>query len=212
MTQPQPDPVASNPADGTDDSAAIASALARLAEQITALHTLMNYRVDAEHELTGARFVTFDALLNAERTRVALALDATEKAIGKAEVATAKAIDKEAEANTDRFKAVNEFRGQLTDQARSFMPRTEAVQLSDQATLRIRELADAIPKLASRQEVQLMTDRYSERITELNDRLVRLEGRSQGVKENKAGLYATLAAVGTVITIVIIVANFLSSR
>jgi len=52
---------------------------------------------------------------DASEQAVNAALAAAEKAVGKAEVAAEK-----------RFDAVNEFRGQLSDQARDFMPRKEA--------------------------------------------------------------------------------------
>lgn len=48
-------------------------------------------------------------------TAVRDALQAAEKAVTKAEVAAER-----------RFEAVNEFRGQLSDQAQTFMPRSEA--------------------------------------------------------------------------------------
>jgi hypothetical protein len=53
--------------------------------------------------------------ITAQEKAVSAALAAAEKAVGKAEVAAEK-----------RFDAVNEFRGQLSDQAREFIPRKEA--------------------------------------------------------------------------------------
>jgi hypothetical protein len=218
MTQPQSDPAVD-----------VGAALARLAEQAIALqrqltrmeavfaeqvHVFQSALQESEERvtrLTDAKFVTYRTLIDSQAEKVALALDATKQAIGKAEVATSKAIDKEAGANADRFAAVNEFRQQLNDQARTFMPRTEALQLSDQATQRIRELAEMVPQLATRLEVQVMTDRYAERIGELNDRINRSEGHGQGAKDNKAGIYAAIAAVGVIITIIVVVMNTISS-
>lgn len=218
MTSPQTDPA-------TD----VGAALARLAEQTLGLqrqinrieagateqiHTFTNLLREVERriqDLTDAKFVTYRTLIDSQAEKVALALDATEKAIGKAEAATNKAIDKAEMANDERFKSVNEFRAQQADLIARFMPRTEAVQLAEQATQRIRELAELVPGLATRPEVQLMTDRYSERIGELNDRMNRQEGQAHGAKDNRTGIYAAIAALGVLITIIVIVANLLAS-
>jgi hypothetical protein len=219
MTQPQPDPAAD-----------VGAAVARLAEQSIGLqrqltrmeavnveqaHVAASQLRDAEariRELTDAKFATYETLITSQAEKVALALDATEKAIGKAETATSKAIEKEATANESRFASVNEFRKQLNDQAATFMPRTEAVQLSDQAMQRIRELADLVPQLATRLEVQVMADRSSERIGELNDRMNRAEGRGLGVKDNKAGIYAAIAGAVGLIAVFVFLANLLTTR
>ncbi len=55
--------------------------------------------------------------LAAQDKAVQIAMIASEKAVVKAEVAAEK-----------RFEATNEFRGQLADQALTFMPRVEAEQ------------------------------------------------------------------------------------
>ena len=72
--------------------------------EIKALRTVMDER-DVRYE---QRFKAMD-----EKT--SLALTASEKAVAKAEIATEK-----------RFDSVNEFRGQLKDQAATLVPRAEA--------------------------------------------------------------------------------------
>lgn len=57
------------------------------------------------------------AALAAAEKAVAAALSAADRAVSKAEIATEK-----------RFESVNEFRNTLSDQARLFMPRSEAEQ------------------------------------------------------------------------------------
>lgn len=74
-----------------------------LREHITALLAEMNLR--------------FDAAISAQDKAVQIAMVASEKAVVKAEIAAEK-----------RFESVNEFRGQLADQASTFMPRAEAEQ------------------------------------------------------------------------------------
>jgi hypothetical protein len=59
----------------------------------------------------------FEAAISAQDKAVQIAMVASEKAVVKAEIAAEK-----------RFEAVNEFRGQLADQAATFMPRAEAEQ------------------------------------------------------------------------------------
>lgn len=181
MTSPQSDPAQDVPA-----------AIARLTEQTIGLQrqatrleavlterdhvfqALLHDSEQAIRELTNARFVTYDAMLRGETERRALALEATEKAIGKAEAA-----------NEKRFESVNEFRGQLADQTRTFMPRIEVQQLLDQLTLRLGEL---------------------------NDRMNRQEGILHGANANKTGLYAALAAATAVIIAIVVVINLVTSH
>jgi hypothetical protein len=122
----------------TDESAAATVQIARLMEQAVGLQrqvSRLELALSASEArmtaLTDAKFVTYRTLIDSQAEKVALALEATEKAIGKAEVATGKAIEKEASANADRFRSVNEFRGQLSDQVATFMPRSEhAVEMA----------------------------------------------------------------------------------
>jgi len=75
-----------------------------LLEKINSIVSIMDER-DVRYE---QRFKAMD-----EKT--SLALTASEKAVAKAEIATEK-----------RFDSVNEFRGQLKDQAATLVPRAEA--------------------------------------------------------------------------------------
>lgn len=68
----------------------------------------LDERYDTQMKALEAAFVAAEKAVNA-------ALETTEKAILKAETATDK-----------RFDSVNEFRGQLADQANMFMPRSES--------------------------------------------------------------------------------------
>lgn len=184
----------------------MAAALARLAEQITGARAeieqtrrVVESKIEALDRLTDAKFVTFRTLIDAQAEKVALALAAADKAVSKAETATEK-----------RFESVNEFRGQLNDQSRQFMPRSEADQLVQQLTQRVRELADAAAGFMPRTEASVLFDRNGERIQEIADRLNRNDGQTTGAKDNKAGLYAALAILTSVIVAVVIVANFLA--
>jgi Fe2+ transport system protein B len=105
-------------------------------EFVTTMIAQLDRRVEAGqhevHDLMKQRFVDADlryeqrfqaqeqalaAAFAAQKEAVLIAQHAAEKAVAKAEAATEK-----------RFDAVNEFRGQLSDQAATFMPRMEAEQ------------------------------------------------------------------------------------
>lgn len=203
MTQPQQDPAAD-----------VGAALARLAEQTLALQRQINrmevvfteqvhaaLAVQRESEaritaLTDAKFVTYRTLIDSQADKVKLALEATEKAIGKAEVATSKAIEKESESNNDRFAKVNEFRAQQTELIARF------------ATLERVDLLYA----QSRQRLEEINANLQARIGELVEWRNRTEGVGQGAKDNKNGIYAAIAAVGVLLTIIVVVANLLATR
>lgn len=78
--------------------------------------------LDERDRLYGAKFVASEvavsAALIAQKTSVDAALVAADRAVAKADIA-----------NEKRFDAVNKFRGQLNDQAKTFMPRTETTAL-----------------------------------------------------------------------------------
>jgi hypothetical protein len=66
------------------------------------------------------------AALLAQQTAVGAALLAQEKATQAAQQSADRATSKAEAASEKRFEATNEFRGQLADQAATFMPRSEA--------------------------------------------------------------------------------------
>lgn len=76
----------------------------------------------------------------AQEKAVAAALAAQEKAVAAALAAADRAVSKAETAAERRFESQNEFRGTLTDQARTFMPRAEA----EQATKTLNEKLEVI--------------------------------------------------------------------
>jgi hypothetical protein len=121
-----------------------------------------------------------------------------------------KAVDAAFSAAEKRFDSVNEFRGQLSDQAGTFMPRAETEAVVLRLTERIQELSAQQNNAISRTEATAMGQRNSDRIGELTDRINKAEGLGQGTRESRAGIYAAIAAVGVVITIIVLIANFVS--
>jgi exonuclease VII large subunit len=208
MTHPQSDP-AVNPS----------AAIARLAEQAVSFqrqidntHAELLRAIQSLSDLTEARFVTYRTLIDSQAEKVALALDASERAISKQEDVTQRALNKQETATEKRFEGVNAFRQQLNDQARTFMPRTEVDALGAQWTTRMRELNDLVAGTMTRTEALALAERNAERIQELTDRMNRSEGQHVGAKDNKAGIYAAIGALAVVITVVVLIANFMAAR
>lgn len=111
---------------------AIATALAsanRVQDQLGATSSLraevaeVRTLVQAQGALTDAKFVTYRALIDSQAEKVALALASSDKAVGKAEIATEK-----------RFESVNEFRQTLSDQTSTFPSRVELQALAERVS------------------------------------------------------------------------------
>jgi hypothetical protein len=111
--------------------------------QLEVLHTL----IDANDKNYNQRFDN-----NTEATKAALA--AADRATSKAEAAAEK-----------RFEGVNEFRGQLSDQARTLMPR---------------------------QEVEIVNKGISDRLDKLEEKVISGEGRGIGVGQGIAYIVGIL--------------------
>lgn len=139
--------------------------------------TLADYllrRLDDEHSLTAQRIEDLRALLQERYETQTKALDAAfvaaEKAVTTALNSAEKAVTKAETAAERRFESVNEFRQTLTDQAATFMPRTEA-------ETRVAALAEKLDTLATR--------------------LDKSEGRSGGINAGWVYLLGAIAAIAT---------------
>lgn len=130
--------------------------------------------IEALDKLTDAKFVTFRTLVDSQAEKVALALTAADKAVLKAELATEK-----------RFESVNEFRGQLADQAATLASRREMETM---------QLA-----------INLRLDNLSERLTETTRRIDTSEGKSSGIS---SGFGVLIATIGTIVALVSIFIAF----
>jgi hypothetical protein len=147
-----------------------------LEERINALHLLLDERAEDQ------------------RRAMEAALASAEKAVGKAELAAEK-----------RFDSVNEFRGQLTDQALTFMTRTEYEAGHQRLQEQVANLADTTNHFATRAEAGAIHDRFTEQINDLKDRMNRREGNGDG----KAQLWGYFAAAIAIIGTIVIVTNLL---
>lgn len=95
-------------------------------------------------------------------------------------IAAEKAIQIANEASEKRFDAVNEFRGQLGDQVRTFLPRAE---------------------YDARHET------LENRVSELTNRINRSEGQDRGSEITMGKIYAAIGAAVGLISLIILLAN-----
>lgn len=104
------------------------------------------------------------------RAETHAALEAADKAIAKAEAATEK-----------RFEGVNEFRGQLADQARTFIPRAESIsrheRTAEQIEALVRADADMRDRLQSQSLGFMPRAEAENRIAQNAEKVVALEQR-----------------------------------
>lgn len=119
-----------------------------------------------------AQSKALDAALLAAQVAVNTALQSAKEAVAKAEVAAER-----------RFESVNEFRGQLTDQAATFMPRVEAEQ-------RIATNGDRISAVDTR-------------LNELVGRVDIREGRTGGHIESTRNLVMVVGLALTAVTVLV---------
>jgi hypothetical protein len=132
-------------------------------------------------ELIDERDRRYEQRFEGQEKAVAAALAAQEKAVAAALSAADRAVSKAELAAEKRFEAVNEFRGQLADQAGRLLPRSEA----DVALGGVREKIDGL----------------TGRVEALGTRLERGEGQRSGLKDGwgylvgAAGFVATLIAI-----------------
>lgn len=139
-------------------------------------------QIDDMRRLLDERYATqtkaVDAAFLAQQTAMSTALTAAERAVQTALLAAEKAVNKAEVAAERRFEAVNEFRGQLSDQAATFMPRTEA-------DVRISSLAEKVDAIDKRQDVS--------------------HGRSAGLDKGWGYLLGAVGLAGGAIAIVVAV-------
>ncbi len=136
---------------------------------------------DMLQERYGTQTKALDAAFAAAEKSVATALDSAEKAVVKAETSAEK-----------RFEAVNEFRGQLADQAATFIGRKEA-------EARIMALAEKMDASQARTEQALK---------EVNQRLDRTQGAAVGTSK----MYGWIIAAAGLIVSVVVMVNILTAH
>jgi hypothetical protein len=143
------------------------------ANQITALGLQFQQQIDDLRSLLDERYETQTA---ANR----VAFDAAEKAVQTALLSAEKAVVKAEVAADKRFDAVNEFRGQLNDQAQTFMPRAEAdtrlMSLTEKIDTGLARNVERIRSVELRLETQPTHAETQLATTRINDMEVRMQG------------------------------------
>lgn len=106
---------------------------------------MTDWTVDTLKELMDQRF-------SDQEKAVTAALAAAERAVEAALAAAEKAVAKAEQAAEKRFEAMNEFRGQLSDQANTFLPRAEYdvqhAALDEKLNLSVKTLSDRVEQNA----------------------------------------------------------------
>lgn len=136
-------------------------------------------------ELINERDRLYDARFKASETAVNAALAAQEKAVAAAFLASEKAIVKAEDAQKDYNTRSNEFRGQLDDQAKMLMPRSETVGLfkaMEDKLFFVQQSCDS--KLeAQRMSHEKIFDSLSKDITALREYRSESSGKGSGYRD-----------------------------
>jgi len=144
---------------------------------IDAMKSTIQEQLRALDDLTSSRFVTHRTLMDTSSEKVALALSAADKAVTKAEIATEK-----------RFEAVDEFRGALHEQSKTFVTRVEFDALSHRMT----------------EKIDGGTNRTMEKIDDLRKSRDMFTGTATGASALWGYAIGGVGLLGTVVTVAIV--------
>jgi hypothetical protein len=114
--------------------------MGRRKEAMTNIKPVNGHTVTTLKELVDERDRRYTEKFDAQEKATALALAYQKEAVTNAFTASEKAIVKAEEAQKAYNERSNEFRGQLDDQAKMLMPRTEAIQRIERVEGDIKEL------------------------------------------------------------------------
>jgi hypothetical protein len=121
-----------------------------------ALKELFDQRAELNMKMLDERYATqtkaLDAAFLAQQAAMTTAFSAAEKAVQAALLAAEKAVEKANVANEKRFEGVNEFRGQLSDLVRTFVPRNEIDTAFKALDTRIGDLKTTVDRTAGGHE------------------------------------------------------------
>ncbi len=148
----------------------------------------MQFQIDELRRLLDERYATqtkaLDAAFASAERAVQTAREAQDRATQKAEIATEK-----------RFESVNEFRAQLTDQAATFMSRSESDARRADYNSRIAALAE---------KLEAETSRIAEVEIRLTSRMDLNQGRDIGALTLTAQRRASASQVVAIVSVVLV--------
>ncbi len=147
-------------------------------------------KIDSLDRLTDAKFVTQRTMMDANANQVKIALDSSEKAIIKAEIATDK-----------RFHAMNEFRKALTELSTTMSTRREMEASVGELKHNISQLNEQTAELRSRLDVGPAG------LSSLQNQYSTMQGLTRGSEITIGKIYAGIGAVGAILAIVVVLVN-----
>ena len=168
----------------------IQSVAASLKEKFEIQLESLNDKVSALDKYTEAKFVTYRTLIDSQADKVALALEASERAINKREVE----IDK-------RFHNMNEFRKALADLSNNMATRREV----EAAVAELKSISSENNKQIA--ELRSRLDVGPAGLSSLQNQYSALQGRTQGSDITVGKFYGAIAAVGAGLGIIVLIAN-----
>lgn len=161
-------------------------------QQLTDLRTLLDERYATQTKALDAAFL-------AQQKAVQAALQAAETATAKADIA-----------NEKRFESVNEFRAQLADVIATLISRAESVAITGAISEKLD--AETIRTATRISELErTLTGRLDLLTSRMDTAQATLRGRQQGISVSTGTLVGALTALGTVIGLVVVVTNLLTS-
>lgn len=150
----------------------------------------LNDKVTSLDRLTEARFVTYRTLIDSQAEKVALALNASEKAITKAEIAT----DKRFESMNGARQALNDLTGTMTTRREMEAAVTELKGIAAENSKQIAELRSRL-------------DVGPAGLSSLQNQYSALQGRTQGSEITIGKIYGAVGAAGAILGIIVLLAN-----
>lgn len=162
-------------------------------------------QIDDMRRLLDERYATqtkaVDAAFLAQQTAMQTALTAAERAVATALLSAEKAVTKAEAAAEKRFESVNEFRGQLTDQAASFISRVESDAQRIALEERIASLTEKVDRETKRNETYV-TEVNSILSSRLDVITGRHEGSSSARTTQRLDIGQFIAIIGTVLVVI----------
>lgn len=171
--------------------------------RILAVESAMKEAFIASEKAVAAAFAASE-----KATQAALA--AAEKAVSAAFAASEKAVLKAEDAQKDYNNRSNEFRGQLDDQAKMLMPRTETMALfknSDAVIAAIRNEYD-VRLEAMKQEFSQQHTTALKDLQGLRESRSEHEGKGAGSEAMRAMIIAGIGVMATILSIIALAAAF----
>lgn len=147
-------------------------------------HADLRFQLDERYE---TQTKALDAALVAQKTAMETAFTAADRAVQAALESAKEAVTKAETSSEKRFEAVNEFRGQLADQAATLLGRKEA-------DARFSALTDKL-------EAEKTSN--TERLAVLRSAIDRDGGKDAGSAASQAKVFALIGAVGGIVGILL---------